>query len=93
MNNTKPIVLHAIYRELTSDLSAFNTLSDDSRLQMAVAMEDVGIVVDLHELNEGKRGSMISSGVNATSSYKNALLFLTDMGKYVSWQGQYPLKI
>ena len=56
MNNTKPVVLRAVYRELTGDSSAPNALTDseiDARLQTAVSMEDVDIVVDLRELNEG----------------------------------------
>ena len=59
MNNTKPVVLRDVYRDLTGDSSAANSLTDseiDSRLKMAVSMEDVDIVVDLRELNEGRKG-------------------------------------
>lgn len=59
MNNTKPVVLRAVYRELTGDSSASNTLTDseiDARLKVAVSMEDVDILVDLRDLNEGRKG-------------------------------------
>ena len=53
-NNTKPFVLQGVYRELTGDASGSSTPSEadvDKRLKEALSFEDVGIIVDLHELN------------------------------------------
>lgn len=49
-NNTKPVVLWSIYRELTGDASGSSTLSEadvDKRLKEALSFEDVDIIVDL----------------------------------------------
>jgi hypothetical protein len=53
---TKPYVLRSIYRELTKDASCSLTAEEeevDQRVQELLSLEDVDIVVDLRELNEG----------------------------------------
>jgi hypothetical protein len=56
-SSTKPVVLRSIYRELTGDTSGSATSDEaaiDDRLKEALSFEDVDILVDLRELNEGK---------------------------------------
>jgi len=72
-NNTKPVVLRSIFRELTGDASGSSTLSEaevDKRLKEALLFEDVDIIVDLHELNEGRKS--MTSGASAKSICRNA---------------------
>ena len=57
MRGTKPYVLRSIYRELTKDASCSRTAEEeevDQRVQELLSLEDVDIVVDLRELNEGR---------------------------------------
>ena len=57
--STKPVVLRSIYRELTGDASGSSTLTEttiDKRLKEVLSFEDVDIIVDLRESNEGRRG-------------------------------------
>ena len=58
-NSTKPVVLRSIYKELTGDASGSNTSDEvavDKWLKEALSFEDVDIIVDLRELNEGRSG-------------------------------------
>ena len=52
----KPVVLQALYRELTNDSSAPNTLNKvDKRTKLVLETEDPNIVVDLRYLNTGSK--------------------------------------
>ena len=56
-NSTKPVVLHSIYRELTGDASGSTTSDEaaiDNQLKEALLFEDVDILIDFRELNEGR---------------------------------------
>ena len=58
-NSMKPVVLCSIYKELTWDASGSSTSDEaviDKRLKEALSFEDVDIIVDLRELNEGRSG-------------------------------------
>ena len=58
-NSTKPFVLRSIYRELTGDASGASTSNEaaiDKRLKEALSCEDIDIIVDLREANEGRGG-------------------------------------
>ena len=49
-------MLRSIYRELTKDVSSSRTSEEqkvDERVQEVLSLEDMDIVVDLQELNEG----------------------------------------
>ena len=57
--STKPVVLRNIYRELTGDASGSSTTNEsaiDQQLKGALSFEDVDILVDLREANEGRLG-------------------------------------
>ena len=57
MTGAKPYMLRSIHRELTKDASCFHTSQEqevDQRVQEALRLEDVDIVVDLREMNEGR---------------------------------------
>ena len=50
MTGAKPYMLRSIHRELTKDASCFHTSQEqevDQRVQEALRLEDVDIVVDL----------------------------------------------
>ena len=56
--NIKPVVLRALYRELTNDASAPANLHEaeiDERMRMILEMEDADVVLDLRHLNSGRR--------------------------------------
>lgn len=55
----KPAILRALYKELTNDASAPNCLHEaeiDERVQMVLDMEDPDIIIDLRQLNSGRKG-------------------------------------
>ena len=55
--NPKPCFLHEIYKRLTGDASASRTADEaeiDMRVHLAMDGEDIGIMVDLQEMNEGR---------------------------------------
>lgn len=57
MSGTKPCMLRSIYPELTKDASCSRTADEeefDRRVQELLSFEDVDIVIDLRELNEGR---------------------------------------
>ena len=67
--NTKPFVLRSIYRELTGDASGASTTNEtaiDERLKEAVSHEDIDIIVDLREENEGRTGKYNIFWTNCT---------------------------
>lgn len=50
-------MLHNIYRQLTGDCFSSTDTHDakiDSRMKQLIEMDDPNIVVDLHNLNEGR---------------------------------------
>ena len=54
----KPVLLRALYKELTNDASASTNLHEaeiDERMRMILEMEDADIVVDLRHLNSGRK--------------------------------------
>ena len=54
--NMKPVVLHALYRELTKDASALTNLHEaeiDERMKKILEMEDADNVLDFRQLNLG----------------------------------------
>lgn len=54
----KPVILRALYKELTNDASAATNLHEaeiDERMRMILEMEDADIVVDLRHLNSGRK--------------------------------------
>ena len=54
----KPVVLRALYREISNDSSAPNTLSEaeiDERMERVLEMENPDLVVDLRQLSTGKK--------------------------------------
>ena len=56
MSGVKPFVLRSIYRELTNDASGSRTNNEediDERVKEAIASEDLDIIVDMRELNQG----------------------------------------
>lgn len=56
--NIKPVVLCALYQELTNNASASNCLHEakiDEIMRMILEMEDADIVLDLRHLNSGRR--------------------------------------
>ena len=56
--NIKPVILRALYRELTADASAPTNLHEaeiDERMRMIIEMEDADIVLDLRHLNTGRK--------------------------------------
>lgn len=56
--NMKPVILHALYRELTNDASAPTNLQEaeiDERMRTILEMEDADIVLDLSHLNTGRK--------------------------------------
>ena len=58
-DSTKPVVLRNIYQELIGDASGSSTTNEstiDQRLKEALLLEDVDILVDLREANEGRLG-------------------------------------
>ena len=59
-NSAKPYVLRSIlYRQLTGDASGASTSNEaaiDGRLKEALSHEDIDIIVDLREINEGRSG-------------------------------------
>ena len=58
-HSTKPVVLRSIYRELTGDASGSSTTNEsaiDQWLKEALMFEDVDILVDFWEANEGRIG-------------------------------------
>lgn len=54
MSGTKPYVLRSIYRELTKDASCSRMQEVDQTVQKVLSLEDVDIIVDLREMNEGR---------------------------------------
>ena len=58
-SSVKPAVLRALYKELTDDHSASSNLHEaeiDERMRVLLDSEDTDIVVDLRQLNTGKKG-------------------------------------
>ena len=56
MTGTKPCMLRCIYKELTKDLSCYRTTPEEEinqRVTELLSSEDLDIVVDLREMNEG----------------------------------------
>lgn len=56
--NMKPVILRALFRELTNDASAPTNLHEaeiDERMRMILEMEDADIVLDLRHLNTGRK--------------------------------------
>lgn len=54
----KPVILRALYLELTNDASAPTNLHEaeiDKRMKMILEMEDADIVLDLRHLNTGRK--------------------------------------
>ena len=54
----KPVVLRALYKELTNDASAATNLHEaeiNERMRIILEMEDADIVVDLRHLNSGRK--------------------------------------
>ena len=54
----KPVILCALYRELTNDDSAPSNLHEaeiDERMRTNLEMEDADIVLDLSHLNTGRK--------------------------------------
>ena len=54
----KPVILRALYKELTNDASAATNLHEaeiDERMRMILEMEAADIVVDLRHLNPGRK--------------------------------------
>ena len=54
----KPVILRALYRELTNDASAPTNLHEaeiDERMRMILEMEDADIVLDLRHLKHRKK--------------------------------------
>jgi len=54
----KPVVLRALYRDLTNDLSAPNDFDEamiDERMKLVLDMEDPSVVVDLRHLNTSNK--------------------------------------
>lgn len=54
---TKPYMLRSIYKELTKDLSGSRTFDEsqiDARVKEALDAEDIDIIIDLREMNEGR---------------------------------------
>ena len=54
----KPVLLRALYKELTNDASASTNLHEaeiDERMRMILEMEDADIVVDLRHFNSGRK--------------------------------------
>ena len=57
MSGTKPYVLRSIYRELTKDASCSRPSEEqevDQRVQEVLSFEDMDIVIDIREMNEGR---------------------------------------
>ena len=83
-NSTKPVVLRSIYRELTGDASGSSTLNEaaiDKRLKEALSFEDVDIIVDLRESNEGRRGKYDTFWTKADLCIRSTFLDIV----YLSW--------
>ena len=56
--NMKPVVLCALYQEITNDASAPNNIHEaeiDERMRMILEMEDPDIMLDLRHLNSGRK--------------------------------------
>ena len=56
MPGVKPYLLRSIYRELTNDASGSRTTKEediDERIKEALSSEDLDIIIDMRELNEG----------------------------------------
>jgi len=56
--NIKPVVLRALYRNLTNDSSAPNDFDEatiDEQMKLVLDMEDPTVVVDLRHLNTGNK--------------------------------------
>ena len=55
----KPAILRALYRELTNDASAPSNEHEaeiDERVRLVLEMEDPDIIIDLRQLNTGRKG-------------------------------------
>ena len=59
MAGVKPYVLRSLYHELTNDASGSRTSEEadiDERVKEALAAEDLDVIIDLREMNEGRVG-------------------------------------
>lgn len=57
--NTKPYIFRSIYKSLTGDTSSSDTTDEaaiDQRLKEAIESEDIDLIIDLREANEGRVG-------------------------------------
>ena len=57
--SVKPVVLHALYKELMDDHSASSNLHEtkiDERMKILLDGEDADVVLDLRHLNTGRKG-------------------------------------
>ena len=57
MAGVMPYLLRSIYRELTNDASGSRTTKEediDERIKEALSSEDLDIIIDMRELNEGR---------------------------------------
>ena len=57
MAGVKPYALMSIYREPTNDASGSRTSEEgdiDERVKEALASEDLDVIIDLREMNEGR---------------------------------------
>ena len=55
----KPAILRTFYRELTNDASAPSSLLEaeiDERVRMVPDMENPDVIIDLRQLNSGRKG-------------------------------------
>ena len=71
MSGTKPYVLRSIYHELTKDASCSHTSEEqevDQRVQEVLSSEDMDIVIDLREMNEGREAKYELNVLNTSLS-------------------------
>jgi len=62
MSGTKPFMLRSIYHELTKDASVSRTTEEeevDQIVKEALDSEDMDIIIDLRELNEGRAAKYV----------------------------------
>lgn len=73
-----------VYRKLTGDASSSRTADEsavDERMKETLLHEDLDIMIDLQEANEGRTGKYV--GINLL---KNALQYLIGtVVRYASW--------
>lgn len=93
MTNTKPYMLRSIYQHLTNNASSSRTSSEeqvDKRVREALDAEDMDVLIDLRETNEGRVSQYDVFGLNVQSIFLRVVPSQSVvMGIFVLWQRLY----